>query len=175
MKRLLRFSALFAVFASVGFASSQDLNKKITYRTTAVPIKRAIKEIDKLADVGLDVATPILGEIVVIDVKDVTVGDLLKRIATVTSCRWRKINGVMMLERTTDMAKEEEVAEQKLKMEAIKKSIKKLMEPVDKNPVMDAKLADEVVANQKGGKLSESMGSGNVAAMAQSAKTMLTQ
>jgi hypothetical protein len=174
MLRLKRIPLIVVLVGLAAFACSQDLNQKVTYETVAVSVRRAISEIASKTKTPLDTSPAVANEIVVIDVKDVTVNELMERLALATSCKWQKMDGVYLLVRPNDVTKAEEQAEQALKLEAIKKTIKKLLEPINKVPVLDAKVADELAAGQKSARLSD-LTSGDVVETAETMKSMFSQ
>lgn len=65
---------------------------KVTYQTVAAPVARAVENLAKLANRRLEVAPAMRDGVLVIKVKDAPLGQVLDRIATVTSGKWESTN-----------------------------------------------------------------------------------
>lgn len=142
--RYLHVFAMVLATASVAFA--EDLKQKVSYTTVAVPVDRALREIAAATKVKLEAATAVRREIVVINVRDVVLNDLMKRIATATSCAWLKSDdGTYKLYRSLETERAEEEKEIERRVALIGKAVEELNKSVKEHPVLDAKTAYDLV------------------------------
>ena len=173
---MTRLMGVVAAMALAGAACAQDLAQKVTYTTVAVPIDRALHEIAAIANVKLEAATDVQGEVVIVSVHDAVLNDLMQRIAAATSCRWKKNeDGSYRLFRPSEIATAEEMQEAAARLAAVRKAVDKLNEPLRKNPVLDAKAADDILKNQTDPGLGALAGAGgNIAGAVKRRKSLLT-
>src|SRR5688572_26102838 len=71
-------------------AAPQDFTQKITLETAAMPAKKLLAELSKLANYPFETSTLTANEVLLVRVKDVTLGDLVKKIAEASGCEWAK-------------------------------------------------------------------------------------
>ncbi len=104
---------------------AQDFAKPITYETRAVPVERVIDDLSRLSGQSLKAATAARGEVLVISVKGAPLGDLMKQIATVTSCEWKPDSGSYWLTPSASARNREESTEASFRAGAIRDAIGK--------------------------------------------------
>lgn len=112
----------------------QDLDKKVTYSTVAVPTGRAVQEIAKLTGVKLDVSPSQNRDILVIHVTDVPLRKLMDQIATATTGEWRQDGDVWRLIRDGAKQSAEERKELQEQTAKVREVIKKLVESHKQKP-----------------------------------------
>jgi len=93
----MRGLGVIALSAVFGMASAQDMTKPITFKTRAARCSEVIKQIGTAAQLNLQVSPQMKGEIILISVEGQPIGELLARIATVTSGEWKHEGDVMRL------------------------------------------------------------------------------
>jgi hypothetical protein len=126
MKTFLRL-AIFSWAALAATAFAQDFDKKISFESTGGTAKQVLKDIGKAAGLTLETAPQTANEVLVIRVKDVTVGDLMKKIAQVTSGVWQQEGEIYRLVADNPKRNAEAQAERTARIKAIKEAIDKLL------------------------------------------------
>src|SRR5690349_18513079 len=81
-------------------ASAQDLAKKITFACPAAPAKSLLRDLTAATGVPMDAAPTTANDVLVVKVKDVTVDQLMKRIAQAVDGEWRLVGDTYRLERS---------------------------------------------------------------------------
>lgn len=114
---------LCVAFALTLQSSKVDLAKSVTYETRAVPATRAIAEIADLTGQKLSADAVLQREILVIHVDKVTLGELLPKIAHVTSSRWTERGGKYTLVPDDSVRTKEERARRDHRIELMKAAI----------------------------------------------------
>lgn len=125
--------ALTCLAVTLGYA--QDLSKKVTYKTVAVPVQRAVAEIAAISGTRLEVADAASRNILVISVKDVPLSELLDRIATAISGEWTTdAEGIRRLNYSTAQIRKEEAAEHEARAKKIANALAELRKKLDEKP-----------------------------------------
>ncbi len=142
-KVLIGFVVLGACSAIAG---AQDKPTLVTYRTPATPAYIVIKDLSKIS--GLPIRTTLAtgNDLLVISVKDVSISQLMEKIATVDHASWITTRGVRFLDRTNadeSKMREEEITERSIK-------IKKAQDDILKK-LQDAGAWDGAAANNLAG------------------------
>lgn len=78
-------------FSSLAFCQleSKDLDVKVNLKANAMPVARVLDELTAQTQVQLKIGNNVNREIVIVNVKDVTLRDLMAQLAKVTRCNWR--------------------------------------------------------------------------------------
>jgi len=112
-----------------------DLSKKISFESVAMPAKRLVADLGKAAGLTLDVSAQTAGETLVVKVTDVTVKDVLDRIALALDGEWKtEDGGVMRLIRPAANLNREAAAERQEKIASLTAEIKKAVAELNKKP-----------------------------------------
>src|SRR5690348_16065263 len=107
-----RASCVSLAICLFALTSAQDPSAKVTYSTVAAPADRVLQEISKLSGANLKASPQTAHEILVLNVKDVPLADLMKRIAAVTSGEWPEKSGVTWLVPANMIRQQQEREEQ---------------------------------------------------------------
>jgi hypothetical protein len=102
---------------------AQDQSVHVTYTTRAARISQIVRELSQVSKVNLVASPQTENDVLVISVKDVTLSDLLSKIATVTSGEWKQDGTTMRLVADTKARKQEEQEELALRVANIRKAI----------------------------------------------------
>lgn len=160
MKTLLAISLL----ASCALASCQDLNQKVTYVGPATPAKALLERLGAQTGVLLGTTPQTGDEVLVVHATDVPLSELLKRIAEATAAEWKEETGGYRLVRPEIVARDQQRADIADRAEGIEKAIRRLMEPIEKQPQFDEasarKMAEAARKSQSGSLID--LGGGNV-------------
>ena len=119
-----------------------DLNQKVTYSTVAKSVKQICEELEKQTKVPIEPSVPAQTEVLVIDVKDVTLKDLMTKIAKVTSAEWEKGDSRIRLVRDTETIRREANEEIDFYAKTITKSMQKALDRATKLPPFDERAAE---------------------------------
>lgn len=138
---------------STGHLQDPDLSKKITFKLNATRSAPAMEELTKLAGFPLLTTPATANEVLVINVKDVPIGDLMKRIAKVSSAEWQPEGAGFRLVRTNVVARREAAAELSARTALIKGWIEDRVKALPDQPELTAQVAksriEEAMALQK--------------------------
>jgi len=121
----MRRHALAFVMAIVPAAYAQDLATPVTFTTRAAPAERVLVELGKAAGMKLETAPQTANEVLVLSVKGMPIGQVLDRIALVTSGEWKQEGDVYRLVANQGVRNREAVEEQTLRTNAIRSSLAK--------------------------------------------------
>lgn len=121
----MRGYALALIAVCGGFAHAQDTSKKVSLNLRASRTPTVLAELSKVAGVKLEAANSAMDDVLVVAVKDVTVADLLKRIATTTASEWKPIDGGFRLVPDPITRRKQRAAEEKARIDALNKDIQK--------------------------------------------------
>lgn len=101
MKRL----GLIAV--STGFLASLSLGQNVTISAKAEPLSDVLTELSRQSGKSLQWAGYLQDEPIVLSFRDQPIEEVMKRIASVTGCKWTESGSGMMLERDRDAEKQD--------------------------------------------------------------------
>lgn len=110
-----------------GAIDEPDLTKKVSFKINATRAKPALEELSKIAGFPLLTAQVAQNDVLVINVADVPIGELMKRIANVTSCDWEPAGGGFRLIRSEAKMRFDEQAERVSSIDAARKSIARFL------------------------------------------------
>lgn len=129
--RLLLVAALSVVGAA---AWAQDSGARVSFSCRAEPVGKMLAELSQVAHLKLEANTQALDDVVVIHVQDVPLGDLMRRIALVTSGAWEKEGGGYLLVGDPATRNREAAAERAKAIDAAKATIDKRLEALKAKP-----------------------------------------
>jgi len=145
--RFLSFNAILAtaflpIFIGAGNSvKAQDLQKTITYRSTALPVKRLLQDLSSKAGVVLRSSSQTEDEVLLLDVRDVTLLDLMNRIADVAGSEWSQDADGYRLVRSAALAQKQLDIVNAERAKRLEKAIAQLVAEADKVPVYDQNAA----------------------------------
>jgi hypothetical protein len=125
MRSLCRLSLGFALALTSVAAFAQDYGKKITFTHVAAPAKTVLDALSAEAGVTLLTSPVIATETLVIDVRDVTLADLMKRLSDALNADWREERGGIRLVRSPARQKAEQDAELAKRLSEMSKALEK--------------------------------------------------
>src|SRR5688500_14430336 len=132
MRTLLRICLLpLAMVASAVIA--QDFSQKVTYEASGISAKRVLQELSAITKVQMDTAPITATEVLMIGVKDVSLKELMDRIAEVTSGRWIQEGDLWRLGADNAKRTQEVQAERQERIKAVQKAIDQLTKPRSKD------------------------------------------
>lgn len=138
------FKLIPLAWALAGAAVAQENSPKITFTSVAVPINRALSEVSKQASVRLEAVPAIANEIVILRVKDISLDDFMKRVATATAGQWEPMEGGYRLLPNSAARRLEEQAEKNAYFAEVSKAIANLVKSLNPpKPDPKAKKTDE--------------------------------
>lgn len=143
-----RIFALLAI-AVPSLAPSQDTAKQITFSAKAQDAGKMLAELSKFAGTALIADGPVRQEILLLDVKEVSLKDLLERIARVAGAEWVKKHDGLHLTRTGALMRKQAQEEISRRSDLIRKEIaffKKDAERSEWTPNSAATLARQLLA-----------------------------
>ncbi|HVT13089.1 MAG TPA: hypothetical protein VHE55_12565 [Fimbriimonadaceae bacterium] len=143
-----RISVVGVLAALASVIQAQDLSAKISVDIPATRASVAFAELSKIAKVTLEPAGNLQNEVFVVSAHDITVDELMKRIAQAESGRWQQEkNGAYLLVRDNATSVAQERAELKERTDAIRDAVTKLTKEFRSQGNFDQasaqKLADE--------------------------------
>ena len=106
--------------------SAPALQKRISFRCPAAPVTKVVAALAEQTDLKLASSSAV--DIVFVDASDVTVSEVMSRIASVTSSEWRKTGNEYRLTRTAATEKKEAEAELAERIARYEASLKVLSE-----------------------------------------------
>jgi len=106
--RLALFSGLLVVQSS---ASAQDLDRKISFSQDAARASVLLPALGRAAGVGLSATTRMGDEVLIVNVHDVTLRDLMAKIAQTTQGEWKPLGDGFELSRPSSLQTQVERAE----------------------------------------------------------------
>lgn len=112
-----------ALLACVALTQAQDVSRKLDYKTVAIPLDRALREISKQAGIGLFADEALGSEIIILRLHEVTTQEAMKQIAKAIGGEWRKAPDGFELYRSADMADKLHAKAVDIRAQAIKKAI----------------------------------------------------
>lgn len=130
----MRGYALALIAVCGGFAHAQDTSKKVSLNLRASRTSVVLSELSKVAGVKFEAANSATDDVLVVAVKDVTVADLMKRIATTTAGEWKPIDGGFRLVPDAIARRKQRNAEEKARIDALNKDIQKKWDQATKPP-----------------------------------------
>lgn len=119
--------------AVVGFASAQlptsaPFSQKVAFRHAAAPVARLVATLAERFDAPLATSPSMSTEYVLVDVEDVPLGELLERIATVSSGRWSLAEGRYTLTRDARATAADEKADRAYRKKVVETAIAEALE-----------------------------------------------
>ncbi len=142
MQRLtLLVAALFC--ATVTFA--QDLQQKVTYRADTLPLKTVCEQLSEKTGVKLSTTAQLSPFAIVIDVKDVSLKDLMDRLAEAVEAEWVTETTTLRLNRSSAYIRKREQEAYQKRLAAVKKDQADSKAALAKLPAFDRKSADSIV------------------------------
>lgn len=131
----MRATYLALTLLVAGGASAQELTKRVSFTTVAVPLTRAVDEIAKTTELKLRVTPLLAREVIFVSVTDVTTQELLDRVAQAASGTWvTESDGYRTLTQTPAQRQAEERAEIDERTRFFQKSIAELNEENKDDP-----------------------------------------
>lgn len=134
MKRWMILSLSLAISSAFG----QELTRKVTFSAPAGTAKVVLAEFSKVAGVVLRSGSLTHNEVILLDVHDVPLSDVMKRIAIVTGAEWEEGTGIYTLVRSTRLDREQEGIYRAARAAALKTSLDAALEEIVKSPELDA-------------------------------------
>lgn len=126
-------ASLALAFAPQG--QSPDLSKKISFHGVAMPAKILVANLAAVAEMNLQVSPQTASETLVVYVNDVTVKEVLDRVALAVDGEWKsEEGGVMRLIRPAANLNREAAAERQEKVAKMQAEIKKAVAELNKKP-----------------------------------------
>ena len=110
MMRLNKPIAVLALGAAALMSAAQDTSQKVSFSAPAGIAKNLLPELSKAAGVNFLTSPQTAGEVLLIDVKDVTLKDLMERIAKVAAAEWKQEGESFRLIRSQALAAQQERA-----------------------------------------------------------------
>jgi hypothetical protein len=147
--RTFGFLAL-AAFAPAAIA--QDLEQKISFSGPAMPAKQLLQEISKKANYTFDTSPQTAQEVLLVRVKDVQLGELLKKVAEASGAEWVKEEGLYRLVRGATLKQNQERADLAARGEQISKSLEAVYKKLDQKPNFTQADVDALTKEQRDGR-----------------------
>ncbi len=140
------------ITASVFLATScswgqSSLDRKITFDGPAMPVKRMMEAMSRACGIGFSSSPVVAPDVLVIRARNVTVRDLMARIATVEDATWKKEGDSYRLIRTSTQVRAQDAADRARKVEGYRRSIQKTLDSLKKQPPFELGQA-QVLARQ---------------------------
>lgn len=126
-------------------ASAQDLDRKVTFRSTALPATKLVKQLAAVSGLPLDVSAAMERDVVLLKATDVSAKKVMDRLAKALDASWVSRDGKLILSRTAADDQAERDAENRRLLSDYQRHIKKLSASLDEFPVMDDKEANVLV------------------------------
>ncbi|MBX7134289.1 MAG: hypothetical protein K1X67_16570 [Fimbriimonadaceae bacterium] len=126
MKTRILITVLALAAAWPGVA--QDLDKKVSLTLPATDIKEALRLLSAQSGVELEASGRVAGEPLLLSVRDVTVQDLMPRIANALRAEWEKTAKGFRLTRSPALDRQQENAELAARTVAIKRSLARYLD-----------------------------------------------
>ncbi|MBX3119999.1 MAG: hypothetical protein KF784_13115 [Fimbriimonadaceae bacterium] len=142
MRRILLL-VCFALGATL--SSAQSLTQKISYHAEAIPLKTVCEEIAEKTGVKLAAAGTLNSMLMVIDVKDVTVQDLMDRLAVAVEADWVHEAASIRLTRTSTFLRKKANEAYQKRLKAFTKAQKEMLDSLSKLGAFDTKAALAIV------------------------------
>src|ERR1044072_7724796 len=127
-----RFLA-FAVLGIAPLAWGQDLSQKINVEIPAARASIALPALGKLAGVNMEPAGNLRDDVFVISAHDVTVDELMRRIAQAENGKWIQQSGIYILTRESSTSVDQERTELKERAASISAAVAKLNQGAGKD------------------------------------------
>lgn len=146
----------------VGFgalAAAQDLSQKVSVDIPASRASVALKALSDATGVHFEPAANLKDEVFVIHATDVTIQQIMDRIAQAESGRWSLQSGMYLLVRESSTSVAQERAELKARAKSIQQAIDKLTAGVKKHPNFDEATAQKLTDETR--KFSEQISKGS--------------
>lgn len=129
--------------------AGQDLGKKVSLTLPAVEVKEALRQLGAQTGLKFEASGRVTGEPLLLDVHDVTVQDLMPRIAAAMKAEWEKIPDGFRLTRSPALDRQQENAEVAARTAAIKKSLQRYLDEHQKMGQWDAETLAKLVDAEK--------------------------
>lgn len=110
---------------SAQLPTSPPFTKRLSFRHAAAPVERLIEAVATRFDLPIGVSPSMASDYVVVEVEEVPAIELLERIASVSSGRWRLSEGKYVLTRDNRAAAADEKADRAYRKRVIEESIAK--------------------------------------------------
>lgn len=125
---------LLSILVSQVVAQQPDTSQKVTFHMAAAPMARVLEALSQTTKVPMAASKKTAPDVMVIDVKDVSLKDLMDRIALADTAEWIFENGTYRLNPATGKRNIEARDELQKKVSALKKSIEDRMKPPTPHP-----------------------------------------
>lgn len=140
---MIRFILALGGCALVGLANAQlptgqPYAQNISFRHPAGPVARLVDALATQFQLPIDTSPSMSSEYLIVDVNGVEVGDLLDRIATVSSGRWSLSEGKYVLTRDAKAAGADERADRAYRKKVIEESIAKGLKQANEKDAVDS-------------------------------------
>lgn len=135
---------LAALLALGGASLAQDLNKKLDYKTVAIPLSKALGDLSKQAGVGLYADASLASEPIVLRLKDVTTQQAMDRLASAMSAEWRKSPDGYELWRSPDLLTKLESQAMQVRSALLKKALDEKIKATQADKPFTADDADKL-------------------------------
>ncbi len=122
-------------------ATAQDLQKKVTFTSTAATVGKALEALTKEAGVRLQGGTRVKDDVLVLRLKEVTVLDAMKKIAEAVGGDWQPLEGGYVLTRGGEDDLRDQREDNRIRTAQIEKAVKALSDEVAKTPIYDEAVA----------------------------------
>lgn len=129
--------------------AGQDLGKKVTLTLPAVEIKEALRQLSTQTGLKFEASGRVTGEPLLLDVRDVTVQDLMPRIAAAMKAEWEKIPDGFRLTRSPALDRQQENAELAARTVGIKKGLQRYLDEHQQMGQWDAETIAKLVEAEK--------------------------
>lgn len=113
---------------------AQDLTQKVSYSGLAKRASVLISELGKQTNVKMEAVGAAGNEVLIVNVKDVTLQDLMNRIASASSCEWQTANGVLRLVPNFSLQRNEEAAYRAKRLASVRKVLKEMSDSLKPKP-----------------------------------------
>jgi hypothetical protein len=125
-----------------------DLAQKVTYTTVAKSAKNVCAELTQLSNIPLEASASVATEVLVIDVKDVSLKQLMDKVAFVCSAKWEKGKEYIRLDRPSEIEFQERQADVAITAKAIRREIDKITAKVEKLKPFDEQGVKDYITQQ---------------------------
>ena len=113
------------------------LSRLIDYATVAAPAKRVLAELSQNAGIALATSPVTEAETLVVDVKRVPLGELMKRIAAVCNAEWKQEGDLYRLSRPALLERAEAKEEFDYRLASVKEALAETRQRLAKAPAWD--------------------------------------
>ncbi len=130
----MRSTAAAICICLAGIAIAQDTATPVTVTIRAARLPTVLQELSRASKLTLEAAPAALipCDVLAIRVSEMPIGEVMKRVATVTACTWRQTNGVYRLMPDSALRRKQAQSEAQKKVASFEKDLKEKVDSIRK-------------------------------------------